>query len=238
MLVADAECRPSPELERALAVFLEQRPRLVTIARRVVGDASTAEDVVQEAWLRWQRTSREEIRNPAAFLTTTTVRLAINVVQSARHRHETPTQSPALDRVSMSHDPTRWAERSTEIDQLLGLLVARLSPTELAAYVLRKAFDYPSLGIAGLLRTNAPNARQLVRRAQTRLVDDRARNPSGAAPRALLDAFLTASRTGELERLERVLTGPVHTEQRVTTRPAPAGRGRGAHHYVEAGTAA
>lgn len=194
------------ELNQALEVFLAQRVRLFSIAFRVVGDAAIAEDVVQDAWLRWQRTDREIVRNPAAFLTTSTTRLAINVISSARHRHETLTDAPVLDLIGSWQDPTSGAERAYEAEQALGRLMARLSSSELAAYLLRKGFDYPYQGIALLLRTSVPNARQLVRRAQLRVSSDCIRPVDLESKRCLVRAFLAASRTGELDGLEQLLT--------------------------------
>lgn len=194
------------ELDHALEIFLAQRTRLFRIAYRVTGDVSGAEDVVQDAWLRWQRTDRAEIKNPAAFLTTTTTHLAINVIQSARHRHETPAESPLADLFDPAQDPTLRAERAAAAEQILGLLLARLTPAELAAYVLRKGFDYPYGDIAALLRTSIPNVRQLVRRAQPRIEGDRERVVDPEVRRLLATAFLTAARTGELASLERLLT--------------------------------
>ncbi len=77
------------DLGEAVSTFVELRPRLFGIAYRVLGSAAEAEDVVQEAWLRWQRTDRSVVVSPAAFLSSTTTRLAINVAQSARVRRET-----------------------------------------------------------------------------------------------------------------------------------------------------
>ena len=76
-----------------LSVFLAVRPRLFGIAYRVSGNAAEAEDIVQDAWIRWQTADRSGVRDPTAFLTTTTTRLAINVIQSARSRRETGTLS-------------------------------------------------------------------------------------------------------------------------------------------------
>jgi RNA polymerase sigma factor (sigma-70 family) len=219
------------ELDRALEIFLSQRTRLFRVAYRVIGDVSGAEDVVQEAWLRWQRTNRGEIKNPAAFLTTTTTHLAINVIQSARHRHETPTESPLADLVDPAQDPTVRAEQGAAVDQILSTLMARLTPAEFAAYLLRKGFDYPYGDIAKVLRTSVPNARQLVHRAQLRIEGDRERSVDPDAHRLLVRAFLAAGRNGDLEGLERLLAqtgcptagcasspsrGPVRREHRPT----------------------
>jgi RNA polymerase sigma factor (sigma-70 family) len=193
------------ELDQALEVFLAQRTVLLRIAYRIVGDAVGAEDVVQDAWLRWQRTDRAAIKNPAAFLTTTTVHLAINVIQSARHRHETTTESLLAHLIDPAQDPTSRAEQAAEVEQILRLLLVRLTPAELAAYVLRKGFDYPYGEIAPLLRTSIPNARQLVRRAQTGIASDRSRPVDPDAHDRLVEAFLAATRTGELRTLEGLL---------------------------------
>ena len=83
--------------------FVRARPRLYSIARRVLGSAADADDVVQDAWMRWQSTDRSEVRDPTAFLATTTTRLALNVGQSARARHETNIGASLLDAV----DPGR-----------------------------------------------------------------------------------------------------------------------------------
>ena len=84
---ADASGATS-ELDDAAAVFGELRPRLFGIAYRMLGTAADAEDVVQDAWLRWQAYDRSTVREAPAFLATTTTRLAINAAQSARARHE------------------------------------------------------------------------------------------------------------------------------------------------------
>lgn len=224
---------PEAELDHALQVFLAHRTRLFRVAYRVTGDVSSAEDVVQEAWLRWQRTDRRRIKNPAAFLTTTTTHLAINVIQSARHRHETPTESPLADLVDPAQDPTMRVEQSAAVEQTLGLLMARLTPAQLAAYLLRKGFDYTYGDIAELLRTSVPNVRQLVRRAQPRIAGGREHAVDPEAHCLLVTAFLTAARTGDLQGMERLLTadgcpasGCSATPPRLPTRrghrPAPS----------------
>ncbi|MFV8050123.1 sigma factor [Mycobacterium sp. 48b] len=195
------------DLELALDVFLTHRTRLFGIAYRVTGELSVAEDLVQEAWLRWQRTDRAKVQNPAAFLTTTTTNLAINVIQSARHRRESPTASPLTYLMESDEDqPTLHAEQTAVVEQMLVLLMARLTHGELAAYLLRKGFEYAYVDLADLLRTSVANARQLVRRAQTRLeAGQRTSAVLAMDHRRLTTAFLVAVRSGDLQHLERLL---------------------------------
>ncbi|PZF86250.1 sigma-70 family RNA polymerase sigma factor [Jiangella anatolica] len=216
-------------LDTALEVFLAERTQLFRIAHRVTGDVASAEDVVQEAWLRWQRTDRGLIKNPAAFLTTTTTHLAINVIQSARHRHEAPTESPLARLADPSNDPALEAERKAVLEKILELLMARLSSGKLAAYVLRRGFDYPYGEIARLLRTSSANARQLVRRAQQRIEGDHERPVDATDHRRLVTAFEAATRTGDLASLEALLMRAAQPStrthdrapMRLTHRPAP-----------------
>ncbi len=195
-----------PELEQGVATFLAERTRLVRIAYRIVGDADAADDVVQEVWLRWQRCNRAAIESPAAFLTTATKHLAINLVQSAVRRRETPTDSPLDEVVDREQDPTRRAELTQDVEQAFRLLVAQLTPPERAAYLLRKGFDYPYGEIADVLRTTESNARQLVCRAQGGLSRRRSDRVDPDSHQRLVRAFMAASRTGSLAELERLLT--------------------------------
>ncbi|MEV0889968.1 sigma-70 family RNA polymerase sigma factor [Promicromonospora sp. MEB111] len=210
------------EHDAALSVFLAQRTQLVRIARRVTGNPAEADDVVQEAWVRWQRTDRTKVRNPAAFLTSTTTNLALNVIQSARYRRESLLSTvpvPDAARSASDQDPGLQAEQTGAAEEAFALLLTRLTPGELAAYVLRRGFDYPYADLARLLRTSAANSRQLVSRAQARLVGDRARPVSPTACRRLVAAFLDAARNGDLGDLERLL---VADDGRSATPPAAA----------------
>ena len=96
--------------------FVRARPRLYSIARRVLGSAADADDVVQDAWMRWQSTDRSEVRDPTAFLATTTTRLALNVGQSARVRHETNIGASLFDVADPAADPVRRAERTETLE--------------------------------------------------------------------------------------------------------------------------
>jgi RNA polymerase sigma factor (sigma-70 family) len=193
------------EPAQRLRTFLAERRRLLWVAYRVVGDSATAEDVVQDTWLRWQRMAGRTVTNPAAWLTTATTHLAINVVQSARYRRETPTDSVRLTAVSPVREPAELAERAASIDLLLALLMTRLTAAELAACMLRKCFAYPYPEIADILRTSTPNARQLVRRSQVSIAGNRTRQVDAATHRRLAAAFTAATVEGDMERLETLL---------------------------------
>jgi RNA polymerase sigma-70 factor (ECF subfamily) len=195
--------------EADAASFYTARPRLFGIASRVLGNASEADDVVQEAWIRWQRADRSNVHDAAAFLATTATRLAINVGQSARARRETFVEAPAADFVDIAADPSLDAERTDALESALCLLMQRLSPAERAAYVLREAFDYPYRRIAGVLALSEANARQLVTRARRRLLGERLRPVCIAERQRLLDAFVAAAQTGDTAALERVLAADV-----------------------------
>jgi RNA polymerase sigma-70 factor (ECF subfamily) len=191
-----------------LSAFLSARPRLFGVAYRMLGSAAEAEDIVQDVWVRWQTTDRRPVRNPLAFLTTATTRLAINVLQSARARKETDAgpwmQKPVDTSADPGADPGVWAERGEALNHAVLLLLEKLSPAERAAYVLREAFSYPYREIAEILRIEEANARQLVTRARERVSGDRCAPVRPAEQRRLLNAFVAAARTGDLASLERV----------------------------------
>ena len=196
-------------LDQATREFMAARPQLFGIAYRVLGSATEAEDIVQEAWLRWQRTDRTEIQDPTAFLATVTSRLAINLAQSARKRHETYTGPWLPEPVDTSKDPQLGAERAEALDMAVLFLLEKLNPVERAAYVLREAFDYPYRQIAEMLETSEANTRQLVSRARKHLAKERKEPVSPEAHRRLLEVFLAAAQTGDLSVLEDVLTADV-----------------------------
>lgn len=199
----------SDSLDRATRDFLGARPQLFGIAYRVLGSAAEAEDIVQEAWLRWQRTDRSGVHEPAAFLATVTTRLAINLAQSARVRRESYTGSWLPEPVDTRADPQLGAERAEALDLAVLFLLEKLNPVERAAYVLREAFDYPYRRIADVLETSEVNARQWASRARKHLSAERREPVSSEAHRRLLEVFLSAARTGSLSALEDVLTADV-----------------------------
>jgi RNA polymerase sigma-70 factor (ECF subfamily) len=185
--------------------FARARPRLFGIARRVLGSAADADDVVQDAWMRWQTVDRREVRDPSAFLATTTTRLALNVGQSARVRHELSVGASLLDAVDPAADPVRIAERAEALALALRTILERLSPTERAVYVLREAFDYPHRRIAEVVGLTEANARQLVARARRRMASAPRWRVDAAEHQRLVAAFMAAAESGDLERLAELL---------------------------------
>ncbi|WP_053174468.1 sigma-70 family RNA polymerase sigma factor [Nonomuraea sp. SBT364] len=191
------------------AAFITTRPRLFAIAYRYLGDAGEAEDVVQETWLRWERADRSAIVNAPAFLAKTTVRLSLNVVQSARMRRETFPGPWLAERNDDSAGPDSAAEQHEAVDLAVRVLLEKLSPAERAAYLLRKAFDYPYRRISEVLHLDAAYARQLVRRARERIETGRRRPVDITEYQRLVQVFLDATRTGDLAELEVFLAADI-----------------------------
>ena len=200
---------PVARTDDGLSTFLCARPRLFGIAYRMLGCAAQAEDIVQDAWIRWQTTDRSSVRNPLAFLVTATTRLAINVLQSAHARRETCAGQSSPEPVDTSTDPSVATERGEALNLALLLLLERLSPVERASYVLREAFSYPHGEIADILHVEEANARQLVTRAREHVSSGRRAPVSSTAQRRLLNAFVAAARTGDLAKLESLFASDV-----------------------------
>src|ERR1700754_5169508 len=139
-------------LEQATTAFLAVRDRLFGIAFRSLRDCAEAEDIVQEAWLRWQLCDHTAVNDPPAFLATTTKRLCINAMQSARARRETCAGPWLPEQVDAHADPSLGVEQDEALELAALRLLERLSATERAAYVLREAFDYSYTEISVIVR--------------------------------------------------------------------------------------
>ncbi len=196
-------------LDQATSAFLSVRSRLFGIAYRMLGTAAEAEDIVQEAWLRWQSTDRSVVRDATAFLVTTTVRLAINLAQSARSRRETYIGPWLPEPVDTTADPTLGADRSEALELAVLTLLEKLSPNERAAYVLREAFDYSFRDIADILQLTEANTRQLATRARKHIADGRRTQVSPVEQRRFLEAFLVAAQNGDLTGLKKIFAEDV-----------------------------
>ncbi|WP_308798913.1 RNA polymerase sigma-70 factor [Agromyces silvae] len=195
--------------DEAAAVFAGVRPRLFGIAYRMLGSVADAEDIVQDTWLRWHQYDRAQVHDPAAFLATTTTRLAINELKSARVRHEAYVGPWLPEPVDTGANPELKAERAELLHLATLLLMERLTPMERAAFVLREAFDYGYDQIARILRATEESARQLVSRARKHLAAERRTPVEASDHRELLAAFLDAAQSGDLTRLESILSADV-----------------------------
>lgn len=192
-------------------VFEAARPRLFGIAYRMLGSRHEAEEVVQEAWLRWQGTDRAAVQNPGAFLATATTRLAINEAQSARARRETYIGPWLPEPVDTADDPLLGAVHGEALEVGVLMLLEKLTPTERATYVLREAFDYSYAEIAAALDIGEANARQLASRARGKLDGGRRAKADAEAHRRLLGAIVGAAQAGDVAALERLLAEDVVT---------------------------
>lgn len=190
-------------MDAATESFVTIAPRLQLVAQRILGSYAEAEDVVQDAWIRWQTCDRDQVRDPVGFLVATTKRLAINAAQSARLRRVVTVSEWSPEPVS-SLDVGASAELYEELELAMGHLFERLSAPERSAFILRRGFSYPYPLIAKILGRSEVSTRQLVSRAGQRLGVDgasRADQPS----QDLAKAIRSASERGTTELLQRVL---------------------------------
>jgi len=187
--------------------FAVCRPRLLGIAYGLLGELTEAEDVVQDAWLRWDRADREAVRNAEAFLVTVTTRLALDRLRSARARREIYV-GPWLPEPLVT-DPESPETKVIEAEQLnLALLGAleRLNPVERAVLVLRDVFDLEYAEIADVLEKTPANVRQIAKRARDHAGDPgRSRPVSEEERQRLAGAFLTAAVSGEIDQVRDLL---------------------------------
>jgi RNA polymerase sigma-70 factor (ECF subfamily) len=188
-----------------LSVFLSARARLFGIAYRILKNATEAEDILQDVWIQWQVTDRSAVRDAAAFLTTMTTRLAINVIRSARSSRETSAESSMREPAHEGPNPQKKAERSEALRSAFLVLFQKLSPRERAVYVLREAFDYSYREIANILCLRESNARQLVARARQHVVNDQHYSVNSEEQRRFFDAFAAAAQKGALKNFESFL---------------------------------
>lgn len=187
--------------------FAACRPRLLGIAYGLLGELTEAEDVVQDAWLRWDRADREAVRNPEPFLVTVTTRLALDRLRSARARREVYV-GPWLPE-PLVVDPETPETAAIEAEKLsLALLGAleRLNPVERAVLVLRDVFDLEYAEIADVLEKTPANVRQIAKRARDHAGDpSRRRVVDEEERKRLTAAFLAAVASGEIDRVRDLL---------------------------------
>ncbi|MFF2428004.1 RNA polymerase sigma-70 factor [Streptomyces mirabilis] len=202
-------------IDTATEVFEEHRPVLMGVAYRMLGRVADAEDVVQEAWLRWSGADRTEVREPRAYLVRITTRLAVDRLRQVRSRNEAYVgpwlPEPYVTDFGDSVPDT--AERAVLADSVsLAVLVVleSLSPLERAVFVLREAFGYPYADIAAVLDRGEPAVRQLAGRARKHVEERRPRYEVDPAERRdLTERFLAAAAGGDLEGLMSLLAPDV-----------------------------
>lgn len=188
--------------------FEQHRAHLTGIAYRMLGEMAAAEDVVQEAWLRWRRAEADSVRDPRAWLSAVAIRLSLDALRAARARRETYVgpwlPEPLLpdDMRAMDAPPDAAAELASDLSMALMHVLERLSPEERAALILHDAFDCDYPGIAATLGRNEAACRKLVSRARERVRQERPRfTISKERHRALLERFLEASASHDPAKL-------------------------------------
>ncbi|HEX6095242.1 MAG TPA: sigma-70 family RNA polymerase sigma factor [Thermoanaerobaculia bacterium] len=200
--------------------FEPYRRRLLGLAYRMLGSMADAEDAVQEAYLRWHGANRGDVLDPRAFLMTTTARICLSMLTSARARREEYVgpwlPEPVVDTTALA--PDSRTELAEDLSVALLLTLDRLSPLERAAFLLHDVFDFSFAEVASALERSEAACRQLASRARAHV---RAVRPRGTAPpparpgeidpqhARLLSAFVAATQSGDLHALTRLLASDV-----------------------------
>jgi RNA polymerase sigma-70 factor (ECF subfamily) len=189
--------------EDAAVSFEPLRPKLKRVAYRMLGSVSDAEDVVQEAFIRWMKAGRAEVREPEAFLRRTVTRLCLDQLKSARRQRETyiGTWLP---------DPVVEEEEVEDVTLPLMLVLERLSPLERAAFLLHDVFGQSFEEVAAAIQRDEAACRQLAARARAHVRDAKPRfTVEKERGLALAEAFFNASRSGDMKALGAMLSADV-----------------------------
>jgi len=198
----------------SVAEFERERRRLLALAYRMLGSASDAEDVVQDAFLRWQRTEPGAVQASAPWLIKVTTNLCLNRLGAARSRRERYVGTWLPEPVLTSDGalgPMETAEQRDTVSLAFLVLAERLTPGERAVFVLREAFGFSHREVAELLGRSESNCRQLHHRARKRLADAELPASSGrvAEHQALVERFLEAAGGGDIAGLKRIFAEDV-----------------------------
>ncbi|WP_344014414.1 RNA polymerase sigma-70 factor [Streptomyces thermospinosisporus] len=196
-------------------VFEEHRPVLLGVAYRMLGRVADAEDVVQEAWLRWSGGDRSDVRDPRGYLVRVTTRLAIDRLRQIKSRGETYVgpwlpEPYVTDFGDRAPDTAEQAVLADSVSLAVLVVMESLSPLERAVFVLREAFGYPYADIAAMLDRGEAAVRQLAGRARKHVEERRPRYEVDPAQRRdLTERFLAAAGGGDLEALLEMLAPDV-----------------------------
>jgi len=197
------------------------RPDLIGLAYRMTGSYATAEDIAQEAFLRWSMARQDDILQPRAWLLRVTTRLALDHLRSAHHRRERYVGPWLPEPVPDTDEPPQLLAHREAQDLSVAFLLTlqRLSPAERAAFILHDLFEMPFAELAGLLGRSETACRKLASRARARLGGDREGGPpplptDTVAAERLAQAFFRAARAGDEAALRTLLAADVavHTD--------------------------
>lgn len=197
-----------PMEDEAAQTFEPHRRHLTGLAYRMLGSLAEAEDIVQDAYLRWHSAARDSVANPRAYLSSTVARLCLDYLKSARARRETYVgpwlPEPIVDASALAPDTA--SELADDISVALMLTLERLSPLERAAFVLHDVFDMDFEAIGKALNRKPAACRQLAARARAHVHDTKPRfNTSAEAAAKLSDAFHQAILSGDITGFGRLL---------------------------------
>jgi RNA polymerase sigma-70 factor (ECF subfamily) len=186
--------------------FERYRILLFSIAYRMTGSASDAEDLVQETWMRYQGSAGQEIVSLKAYLTTIITRLALDYLKSARVTREQYVGTWLPEPILTAEDGEAILERQEELSLAFLRLLESLSPPERAVFLLHEVFEYSFSEIGEMLEKTPANCRQIFHRAKQALQDQRVRfKPEPQRQRQLLLGFLSASQAGNMDALTGLL---------------------------------
>jgi len=197
-----------------LSAFTTLRPRLFALAYRMLGTRADADDVVQDAWLRWSATERSSIVSPEAYLVTVATRLALDRLrESSRERDDYVgwwLPQPLLDVDRDDDTPERQAETASELSFALVWMLQRLGPEERAAFLLKQVLDYDYADVARILEKSEAACRQLVHRSSERLRLDKARFAVPApGHRDVVAGFIAAAVQGDRAGMKALMAQDV-----------------------------
>jgi RNA polymerase sigma-70 factor, ECF subfamily len=196
---------PGGRATEDLAVFESHRPAMLALAYRMLGDVGRAQDMVQEAWLRWHR-REAAVGSPKAFLVTVVTRLCLNELSSARARREQSRSDRLPEPVDLGEGGLHRVEELEQLSMAMLVVLERLTPVERATLLLHDVFDFTHEEIAALVSRSAAACRKLLERARQKVAAGRRLiGASREEHQRLLDAFLRAASAGDVAGLVNLL---------------------------------
>jgi RNA polymerase sigma-70 factor (ECF subfamily) len=196
-------------MDHRTTTFQSDRSRLLGIAYRMLGSTAEAENVLQDAWLRWNESDTDSLRSAEAWLVTIVTRLAIDrlrVLRAERERYPGFWLPEPVVEAADEHTPQTLLERADDVSVALLRVLEQLGPDERAAFVLRQAFDMDYADLAQALGKSEAACRQLVHRASERVQAERPRfTVSGDAHWRVVEAFARAAQGGDLAAMRGLL---------------------------------